>query len=232
MSIASSLATLREEIAAASARAGRSEDEITLVAVSKTFPASAIREAYAAGARHVGENRVQEILAKKPELEDLDLTWHMIGSLQTNKVKSVLPHLGLLHSLDRVALAEAISRAASSASPAVTVRALIQVNTTGETTKSGVSPPELERLVDQVRALRGIELAGLMTIGPLAGSETDIRHAFSSLREMRDRLRARHGDLGWPILSMGMSDDFALAIREGATHLRIGSRIFGTRSRP
>jgi PLP dependent protein len=232
MSIASALAALREEIAVACARAGRSEDEITLVAVSKTFPASAIREAHAAGARHVGENRVQEILAKRPGLEDLDLTWHMIGSLQTNKVKSVLPHVGLLHSLDRPALAEAVSRAASAASPALIVRALIQVNTTGEETKSGVSPPDLDRLVDQVRSLPGIELAGLMTIGPLAGSEDEIRRAFSSLREMRNRLRARHADLAWAILSMGMSDDFALAIQEGATHLRIGSRIFGTRGQP
>jgi pyridoxal phosphate enzyme (YggS family) len=230
MSIASSLALVREEIAVACGRAGRAVDEITLVAVSKTFPAAAVREAHAAGVRHVGENRVQELLAKKPALDDLELTWHLIGSLQTNKVR-VLPHLGLLHSLDRIGLAEAIAREAPKLSPGRLVPALIQVNTTGETTKSGTTPGALDPLVDRVRALGAIELRGLMTIGPLGGSEDEIRRAFSGLRGLRDHLRRAHPDLGWPVLSMGMSDDFPLAIAEGATHLRIGSRIFGARAR-
>lgn len=246
MSIASSLARLQEEIHRACARAQRDPREITLVAVSKTFPASAIREAYAAGIRHVGENKVQEILAKIPELSDLDLAWHMVGSLQTNKVRDLLPHLGLLHSLDRLSLAEAVSRFAMRPEPSATgaaggpdsrraagpVQALIQVNTTGEERKSGVPPSGLEALVDQVRALPGIELRGLMTIGPMAGSEPEIRRAFALLHDLRERLRVRHQDLEWPILSMGMSDDFPIAIAEGATHLRIGSRIFGARTPP
>ena len=226
MSIASAIEQVYDEIGASCARAHRDPAEITLVAISKTVAASAIRDAHAAGIRHVGENRVQEILRKKPELEDLDLTWHMVGSLQTNKARALLPHIGLLHSLDRLSLAEELSRLAGPASSP----ALVQVNTTAEATKSGVAPEMLEALVDRIRALGGIELRGLMTIGPLNGTEMEIRRAFALLGELRDRLRLRHPDLAWRDLSMGMSEDFPLAIEEGATLVRIGSRIFGARS--
>ncbi len=245
MSIADSLARLEEEIARACAAAGRDRREITLIAVTKTYPAESVREAHAAGVRHVGENRVQELLGKKAELEDLALTWHLIGSLQTNKVHAVLPHIGLLHSLDRPSLVEAIAKDVSTrvSSPggalppapappppsAEPVSALIQVNTTAEETKSGVAPEDLDALVDLIRRHSAIRLLGFMTIGPLDGDESDIRRAFALLRSLRDRTHARHPDLDLDILSMGMSDDFSIAIQEGATHLRIGSRIFGAR---
>jgi len=227
MAIAESLQLLQEEIARACAGAGRRAEEITLVAVSKTFPAAAIREAHAAGVRQFGENRVQELVQKAPLLSDLELTWHMVGNLQRNKVRAVLPHLGWLHSLDRWSLAQTISDVAEAP-----VRALIQVNTTAEGTKSGVSPEGLAELVDRVRTLKAITLEGLMTIGPLGGSEEEIRHAFSLLRRLRDDLRLRHPDLALNVLSMGMSDDFPLAIVEGATMIRVGSRIFGARRPP
>jgi pyridoxal phosphate enzyme (YggS family) len=227
VSIADSLVRVQEEISAGCAACGRRVDEITLVAVSKTVSASAIREAHAAGARNFGENRVQELTGKGAELRDLELTWHLVGSLQTNKVRLALPHLGLLHSLDRPSLAEAVNRHA--AGPA---DALLQVNTTGEASKSGVAPDDLFLLTDQVRALPRIRLQGLMTIGPLGGDEEEIRSAFALLYALRERVRARHPDLALPVLSMGMSDDFPLAIREGSTMVRIGSRIFGARPAP
>lgn len=226
MSITENLARLREEIARACNAAGRRPEEIILVAVSKTFPAEKIREGYQAGLRRVGENRVQELVAKKEHLEDLDLEWHLVGSLQTNKVKAVLPHISVLHSLDRISLARAIERHRSRHQP---LPCLVQVNTTAEESKSGVSPEGLDPLVDEIREIPTIRLQGLMTIGPLVGSEADIRRSFALLRELRDRSALRHPDLDLSILSMGMSDDFPLAILEGATHLRIGSRIFGAR---
>ena len=224
MSIESSLRRLQEEIASACAACGRTVDEITLVAVSKTVPASAIREAYLAGVRDFGENRVQELTRKAASLGDLDFTWHMVGRLQTNKVRALLPHLGLLHSLDRIHLAETIGDQAGAP-----VRALIQVNTTREGSKAGVAPEELEELVEKARALKQIRLEGLMTIGPTEGSEDEIRRSFALLRELREKTRRAHPDLPLPVLSMGMSGDFPLAIAEGATMLRIGSRIFGPR---
>lgn len=226
MSIIESLSRLREEIAAACAAAGRDPDGITLVAVSKTHPAEAVREAHAAGIRHFAENRAQEFLAKASLLEDLDLSWHMVGSLQTNKVKLLLPRIALLHSLDRLELAEAVGRHAPEG---FRLPALIQVNTTGEKTKSGVAPARIDALVDGLRGVTTIELRGLMTIGPLDGTEAENRRAFALLRELRDRLASRHPDLDLGVLSMGMSDDFPEAIIEGATHLRIGSRVFGER---
>lgn len=226
MSIAESLSRLRDEIAGACAAARRDPAAITLVAVSKTHPAEAVREAHAAGIRHFAENRAQEFLAKAPLLEDLDLSWHMVGNLQTNKVKVLLPRIALLHSLDRVALAEAILQHASDG---FRLPALIQVNTTAEATKSGVAPAGVEALADSLRGIAAIELRGLMTIGPLDGTAAENRRAFAQLRALRDRLASRHPDLDLGVLSMGMSGDFREAILEGATHLRIGSRIFGER---
>jgi PLP dependent protein len=226
VSITASLARLREEIAAACAAAGRDPSAITLVAVSKTHPADTVREAHAAGIRHFAENRAQELLAKASLLADLDISWHMVGSLQTNKVKLLLPCITLLHSLDRAELAQAVGRHASKG---FRLPALVQVNTTGESTKSGVAPAEIDALVDSVRSVAAIELRGLMTIGPLDGTQAENRRAFALLRNLRDRQAARHPDLDFGILSMGMSDDFPEAILEGATHLRIGSRIFGER---
>ncbi len=226
MSIVDSLSRLRDDISGACVAAGRDPAAITFVAFRKTQAAPAVRAAHAAGLRHFGENRAQEFLAKAMLLEDLDLAWHMVGSLQTNKVKALLPRLALLHSLDRLELAEAVRKHAPAG---FRLPALIQVNTTGEPSKSGVTPEGLDLLVDQIRSVPAIELRGLMTIGPLGGTETDNRRAFAQLRTLRDRLAARHPDLDLGVLSMGMSDDFPEAILEGATHLRIGSRLFGQR---
>jgi len=228
MPLAETLHALHEEIAAACRQAGRNPAEITLVAVTKTRSPQLVREAWEAGVRHVGENRVQELLAKKPLLADLDLTWHLIGSLQTNKVKAVLPHVALLHALDRLELAQAIAKH----SPAGPLPALIQVNTTSEASKSGCAPGGVDPLIDAVRAIPQVLLRGFMTIGPWGGSEAENRRAFALLRTVRDRNATRHRDLDLSILSMGMSDDYREAILEGATHLRIGSRIFGARPMP
>jgi PLP dependent protein len=150
----------------------------------------------------------------------------MVGSLQTNKVRLLLPRIALLHSLDRAELAQAVGRHLPTGSR---LPALVQVNTTGERTKSGAAPAGVNALVDAVRAVPAIELRGFMTIGPLRGTEAENRCAFALLRTLRDQQTARHPELDLSVLSMGMSDDFPEAIREGATHLRIGSRIFGER---
>jgi len=225
MTIRERLDQVREEIAAACAEAGRSPDEVVLVAVTKTHPPERIREAHAAGVCAVGENRAQELLAKRPLLADLDLEWHMIGHLQTNKAKAVAPQTALLHSVDRVDLIRAIEKLALPHRLDV----LLQVNTTGEATKSGVEPAELPALADAARRSPALRLRGLMTIGPLGGTELENRRAFAALRAHRDQLAAAHRDLELTVLSMGMSGDFREAILEGSTLVRIGSRIFGER---
>lgn len=225
MSIGIALARLEEEISRACSAAGRDRSELTLIAVTKTVPTSRVREAYQAGIRHVGENRVQEILGKRPDLADLGLSWHMIGHLQSNKVKTLLPEVSMIHTLDRFELAERIGHYTP---PNGLMRVLIQVNTTGEATKSGVAPEGAEALFEQTLNAPFFEVQGLMTIGPLDGTEAEIRSSFARLRALRDRLSSRFGK-SLPVLSMGMSDDFPWAIQEGATHLRIGSRIFGPR---
>ena len=219
---------VRAEIADAAGRAGRSAEEITLIAVTKTFPASVVRAAFLAGLRDVGENRVQEIAEKAPELRDLELRFHMIGHLQTNKVKAVLPYISFLHSVDREHLAEEIARRLPEDR---ILPVFLQVNTTGEESKSGVEPGSCEVLLDRVRRHSCLEVLGLMTIGPLGGSVSENRRAFATLRNLRDDLAVQSG-LELPWLSMGMSGDFALAIEEGATHVRVGSRIFGSRTAP
>lgn len=225
MTIAEEYRTLLDEIAATCGRVGRIPSEITLIAVTKTVPAERIREGWDSGIRDVGENRVQEMLAKQPLLEDLPLRWHLIGHLQTNKVKALLPHVEMIHSLDRVALLEEIERRAERVVPV-----LLQVNISGEASKFGADPSEVDALVDAVRARSRLSLRGFMTIGPLEEGERGARDTFADLRKLRDRLARAHPDLDLSVLSMGMSGDWRIAIEEGATHLRIGSRIFGFRT--
>lgn len=217
------LQQVEEEIAAACARSGRPRSEVTLVAVSKTFPAEVVRAGYDAGMRDFGENRVQEILNKAPVTEDLDLRWHMIGQLQTNKVKAVLPHIFLLHSLDRHSLLDELKKRLTRELPV-----LLQVNTTDEASKSGAAPTEVDALLEAALGDPHLRVEGLMTIGPLGGTESDNRRAFALLRDLRDRLQTTFGH-PLPSLSMGMSGDFGQAIEEGATHVRVGSRLFGPR---
>jgi pyridoxal phosphate enzyme (YggS family) len=193
---------------------------VTLVAVSKTQPAAAVREAYAAGQRDFGENYAQEWREKADALADLaGLRWHFIGSLQTNKVRLLAGRVHAIHTVDRVELAREISK--RFAAKGAVVRAYLEVNTGGEATKSGCAPDEAPALAEAVRALPGLDLAGLMAIPP---PSEDPRPHFRLLRGLRDRL-------GLPELSMGMSADWRVAVEEGATVVRIGTAIFGERPR-
>lgn len=207
--------------------------------VTKTVSVERIREAFEAGHRDFGENRVQELVEKKPELP-ADIRWHFIGQLQTNKVKLLFKAFDgatepfLLHSLDRIALAEEIEKQAEKRG--IEVEAFLEVNTSGEATKSGFSPEDLPAAAQKIKALNRIRIRGLMTVGPLTQDEQKIRSSFRTLRELRDRLFP-NWPAGRPIeekgvpleLSMGMSSDFEIAIEEGATIVRIGSAVFGER---
>ena len=206
-------------IATACLRSGRSPEEVILIAICKGFPPEAVREAVAAGLRHLGENRVQEAEAKRPGLSDLppDVVWHMVGHLQTNKVKTALGLFDIIHSVDSLHLAEAISRRAPGPVPV-----FLEVNVAGEPTKYGFSPDELPRASEAVARLPNLDLRGLMTVAPLVRDQEEVRPVFRRLRETARSLGLRE-------LSMGMTDDFEAAVEEGATHLRIGRAIFGER---
>jgi PLP dependent protein len=208
--IGENLARVRAEVPAA----------VTLIAVSKTQPAAAVREAYAAGQRDFGENYAQEWREKAEALADLpDLVWHFIGALQTNKVKVLAGRVGWVHTVDRLALAEELSR--RSTARGATTRVLLEVNVGGEGTKSGCDPREVPGLAERVSALPGLALSGLMCIPPAEG---DPRPHFAALRALRDGLPVH-----LPHLSMGMSGDYRTAIEEGATMVRVGTAIFGAR---
>lgn len=213
------LRRVQERIAAACRRAGRKPSDITLVAISKGVEATAIIEAYAAGVRHFGENRVQEALWKRPSLLWLKPppTWHMVGHLQTNKVKATLELFDITHSIDSLRLAEEVSRRAVKPAPV-----LLEVNVSSEATKGGFAPQELPDALEAVRKLANLEVLGLMTIAPLVEDPEEARPVFRQLRLLRDSLGLTH-------LSMGMTDDFEVAIEEGTTMLRIGRAIFGER---
>lgn len=210
----------------AAERADRDPGEITVVAVSKTFDRSLMDQAYELGFRAFGESRVQEIRAKceTPLPEGSEL--HMIGPLQTNKIRQVLPFMDVLQTVDRVRLVDALAgeleRAAS------TLDVLMQVNIAGEEQKSGISPDEATRLLAKLQGVASIRPIGLMTMAPYGADETTLRSVFRGLRELRDQLQEDHS-LSLPTLSMGMSDDFEIAIAEGATHVRIGRALFGAR---
>ncbi|AVX31403.1 YggS family pyridoxal phosphate-dependent enzyme [Carboxydocella sp. ULO1] len=217
--IAVNLARVREEIRTAALRAGRRPEEITLVAVSKTVPPEGIQAALAAGVTDLGENRVQELLAKQPELPP-GLRWHLIGTLQTNKVKYIIDRIHLLHSLDRWELAREISKRASARG--LILKALIQVNVSGEETKHGLAPGDVPVFYREVQELPGLQIEGLMTMAPFVADAEQARPYFRQLRELARELGLKH-------LSMGMSNDYQVAIEEGATLVRIGSDIFGAR---
>lgn len=224
--IGSKLAALRERIDAACRAAGRSPDEVRLLLASKTQPPERIREAVEAGATLFGENRVQELARKAPELEDLPIEWHMIGHLQTNKVRQVLDRAQVIQSVDRPSLVQALERELEKRDARVKV--YLQVNTSGEESKSGVRPEEAESLARAILRSGRLELEGLMTIATNSPDPEDARRCFRLLREVRDRLVGQGlGDLRE--LSMGMSGDLEVAIEEGSTLLRVGSAVFGER---
>lgn len=232
MSIAENVASVRERLAAAAARrAGRSPDEIVLMGVSKTFPVSAIREAYEAGLRVFGENRVQEFADKSVLLETLtDAEWHLIGHLQSNKANKVPELFHAIDSVDSLRLAQRLDAAAAAVAKKLGI--LIEVNIGGEAAKSGLAPDssELEQLLQAAPRLEYLQIRGLMTIPPFADNPEDTRPYFRRLRELRDELRARKlPGVMLEVLSMGMSHDFEVAVEEGSTCVRVGTGIFGTR---
>lgn len=226
--IAQQLAAVREEIDAAALRAGREPEDVRLVAVSKTHPASAVEAAAAAGQLVFGESRVQEAREKIPACPP-GLEWHFIGHLQRNKVRQALPLFSFFHSIDSAALAEAIDRIAGETGGEV--EGLLEANVSGEETKHGFSPDRLREQFAALARLPHLRIRGLMTMAPYGEHPEDARPFFRALRELRDELQAKHGH-PLPDLSMGMSGDFAPAIGEGATLVRIGSSIFGARPYP
>jgi len=207
-------------------RSGRDEKEIELVLVTKQVETGAIQEAYGAGIRDFGENKVQEFLKKRPELPQ-DIRWHLIGHLQTNKVKHVVGAVELIHSCDRIELAEAIQKQAEKKDCLVDV--LVQVKTTDEETKFGVRPETLRKLVSKLLNLKHLRPRGLMTIGPFTEDKQRIRSSFRMLHTLREELRREYPGADWYYLSMGMSSDFEIAIEEGANCLRLGTVVFGPR---
>jgi PLP dependent protein len=242
-SFTQNLIIVEEEIATAVSKAGRARSEITLIAVSKTHPASAIREAYDAGVRHFGENRVQEWEGKRAEVLSLPgAVWYLIGHLQSNKAARAARTFHSIDSLDDFVLAGKLRRALNEApqspetspvagEPTKKLRALIEVRVAEEETKSGVTPADLPGLAEKISALPEIDLAGLMCIPPFLEDSEKVRPYFGKLRSLRDDLAARLAR-PLPVLSMGMSHDFAVAIEEGATEVRIGTALFGVRENP
>jgi PLP dependent protein len=227
-SIGANLERIRERAARAAERAGPRTGEITIVAVSKTFPPEAIRAAYDAGLRHFGENRVQEFEAKQPKLADIDATWHFIGHLQSNKAHRAIRLFDRVDSVDSLPLAQKLDIVAAAENKRLPI--LIEVRLGDETTKSGVAEDELAALTDGIVALPRLELRGLITIPPYFDDPERARLYFRRLRELRDDL-SRHVGHRLPALSMGMSHDFEVAIEEGATEIRVGTALFGERTR-
>ena len=226
-SVAENLERVREQIAEAAAKAGRAVDEIQLIAISKTHDAGKVRAAYQAGQSLFGESRVQEARAKIPELPS-NLRWHFVGHLQKNKIRHALPLFELFHSVDSLALAQEISRIADE--EGMHPRVLLEVNVAGEGSKFGFARTALRGEMEQLLALRRLTIEGLMTIPPLAEKAEASREFFAQLREFRDALE-KEFDLKLPQLSMGMTTDFTVATEEGATLVRVGTAIFGERSK-
>ena len=233
MSVAENVAEVRQRIAAAARRAGRNPKEIELMAVSKTFPPERIREAYDAGLRTFGENRVQEFAAKALALGDLhDAEWHMIGHLQSNKAAAAAAAFTAVDSLDSLKLAEKLNASAEKLGKKINV--LIEVNVGGEAAKSGVAADsdELDNLLNAAPALERLQFRGLMSIPPFAEDAREARPYFQKLRALRDQIAAqRLPAVCMDVLSMGMSHDFEIAIEEGSNCVRVGTAIFGERTR-
>ena len=228
MTIRDNLVRVKEQIASAANRAGRNADGITLIGVSKTHPAEAVRDAFEAGLRHFGENRVQEWEGKSGGIADLPATWHLIGHLQSNKAGKAAKLFHCVDSVDDFALAQKLARASAEFIGGATLRVLIEVHLGGEESKSGVGEAELPELAEKIKGLPQLELAGLMCIPPYFEEAERVRPYFARLRELRDQVQSRLGQT-LPVLSMGMSHDFEGAILEGATEVRIGTAIFGAR---
>ncbi|TCT26855.1 hypothetical protein EDD68_101211 [Melghiribacillus thermohalophilus] len=222
MSVAKNLENIRERIVAACERSDRNPDDVHIIAVTKYVSLDRTQEAIEAGIHHIGENRLEGFLNKYEHIKD-QASWHFIGTLQSRKVKHVIDHIDYLHSLDRLSLTREIQKRASR-----TVSCFVQVNVTGEATKHGLAPEEVDPFVEKLREYPAIRVIGLMTMAPFTGDEKVIRNCFRSLRELRDRIQQKqysHAPCNY--LSMGMSNDYEIAVEEGATHIRIGTKLVG-----
>jgi PLP dependent protein len=226
-SVAENLERVRDQISQAAAKAGGASDDIELVAITKSHPVEKVREAIEAGQKLFGESRVQEARAKIPEFPS-NLRWHFVGHLQKNKIRHALPLFELFHSVDSLALAQEMNRIADE--EGMHPRVLLEVNVADEGSKFGFAPEKLRAEMESLLALPRLSILGLMTIPPLAEEVEVSRKYFVELRELRDRLQTGfHVDLGQ--LSMGMTNDFQIAVEEGATLVRVGTAIFGERRR-
>ena len=223
--ILSNLQATREAVAKATIEARRTVGEVHLLAVSKTFPADAVREAYQGGQRAFGENYLQEALDKMALLRDLSLEWHFIGPIQSNKTRPIAEHFAWVHGVDRLKVAQRLSEQRPADMPPLDI--CLQVNVSDEESKSGVAMSEAAHLAQEIYRLPRLKLRGLMSIPAPASGETEQRVAFAKLRVLLEQLNEQ--GLGLDTLSMGMSYDFPAAIKEGATIVRIGTAIFGTR---
>ncbi|WAB98433.1 YggS family pyridoxal phosphate-dependent enzyme [Pseudomonas putida] len=221
--IADNLRALAARIDSAAKAAGRDPASLTLLAVSKTKPASAIRELHAAGVCDFGENYLQEALAKQQDLQDLPLIWHFIGPIQSNKTKAIAEHFDWVHSVDRLKIAQRLSEQRPPSLPPLNI--CLQVNVSGEASKSGYAPEDLPGLANAVATLPNLRLRGLMAIPEPSEDRAEQEAAFASLRQLQEGL-----NLGLDTLSMGMSHDLEAAIAQGATWVRIGTALFGARS--
>jgi len=226
-SILDNLERVWEQIAQAAAKAGRDVEDVELVAIAKTHPAERLREAVEAGQTLFGENRVQEARAKIPELSS-NIRWHFVGHLQKNKVRQALPLFEMIHSVDSLALAQDINRIAEE--DGLYPKVLLEVNVAGEGSKFGFAPYDLREQMEMLLALPRLSIDGLMCIPPLAVESEDSRKFFVQVRELRDSLE-KEFNMKLPQLSMGMTQDFPIGIQEGATLVRVGTAIFGERSK-
>ena len=225
--IADNIRQVNNDIKEACNRAGRSADEVTLITVSKTKPVELLQEAYDAGSRDFGENKVQEMLDKIPQLPS-DIRWHLIGHLQRNKVKYIVDKVYLIHSVDSLRLAEEISKEAMKKQVAVNI--LVEVNVALEESKFGTTTQEAVSLVEAISALPGIHVQGLMTIAPYVENEEENRIIFQKLKQLSVDIAGKNIDnISMNVLSMGMTGDYRVAVEEGATYIRVGTGIFGER---
>ena len=222
------LEEIRQNIRNACERSGRKVEDVTLIAVSKTKPVPMLQEAYDAGARDFGENKVQEILEKEPQLPS-DIRWHMIGHLQTNKVKYIIDKVELIHSVDSLHLAKQIEKEA--VKKGVDAQILVQVNIAQEDTKFGIDGPEVMSLVEEISKFPHVHIRGLMTSAPFVANPEENRCYFKKLHKLFVDIREKNIDnVSMDILSMGMTNDYEVAIEEGATMVRVGTAIFGARN--
>lgn len=228
--ISDNIAAVRESIDDAVKVSGREKGSVTLIGVTKVFPVEYAEAAAVSGLTDLGENRVQELVPKVERFSSLglDVNWHLIGTLQKNKVKYIIGKTALIHSVNTVELAEEISKRSESNN--VTSRVLLQANVSGEESKHGFAPHELKPAIDKIMALPSIELCGLMTMAPIEEYEGQAREVFAKTRVIYEDLKSYTGLDSWNVLSMGMSQDYKSAVYEGSTHIRIGTAIFGNRA--